>query len=526
MGLTYELLLDLYRGRSSAVEQITNQEHLGALAIETPVTHLLRQIDAAPSPRHVVLTGSAGDGKTFATLTVKTSFYAISDASARRAGVDLAPVDDLALHIEKVLGENKRLLLAINRGQLERLFERTRSRGGVAAAFVDEVRQRTVLRDTWSERSQMVAVADLGHLDRTTTAAAIMKKVAEMPDPAHLAAPTREAFRAARKALAQSRVQEWILSVVRAATAAGTNVTMRQLWSFISFLATGARGPSDVKPLSMDDAVGARIFDATAEGPLFEVARERCDPALTPNATLARDILSGALLTKFEASDFSALVPKGMVAGGRVLTRVAVVHGVGVDLPPTQPRDDFAEVVKALMALPPGPQAHGVYPRTLLRGIYKALGLWHSANVLPGWQTLCFDSSRLGEAAAVSDSLLNTAAFKLALPRPPPEVAPYLEQHWRPPFVWLTAPEQPRLRLSPRTFRYLLSCASGLAASTEPEDLFALDNWLRRLGRGSATMGAVAPDGDPAKLRVSRRSSDACVVLEDSLHGKTSLSVE
>jgi hypothetical protein len=524
MALTYELLLDLYRGRSTAVEQITDAAQLEAMAVETPIGRLLREVDEADAPRHVVLTGSAGDGKTFAALTARTkTFRIIADASARRAGVDLPPVDDLAEQVASALGAG-RLLLAINRGQLERLYERTAAKGGAVGAFVTQVRERAALRATWGPGTGEVAVVDLGHLDRVTTATSIVKKVSEMSDPAHLAAPTREAFRLARAALKSPRALEWVLSVVRAATATGANVTMRQLWSFVSYLATGARGPDDQRALSLNDAVGARLFDGLAEGALFEVARERCDPALIPNAHLAREILDGTLLTKLRAAEIAPLLAGDTKLSGRTAVRVAIVHGVGVNLHPSQPQDDFAEVIGRLAALPAGPQPLGTYPREILKGIYRTLGLWHSAAVLPGWQTLCFDSSRVDGAAAVADSFLNPKAFKLALPRPPPEVAQYLLPSWRPPFLWLAAPGQPWLRLTPRVFVALLAGPAANARNLEPGELFALDSWLRRVG----TVGGagVTLDGDPAKLRISRRSSGSCVVLEEGLHSKTTVSIE
>lgn len=524
MSLTYELLLDLYRGRSTAVEQITDPAQLEALAVETPVGRLLRELDSTGAPRHVVLTGSAGDGKTFAALTARTTtFNVITDASARREGVDVPPVDDLAAQVESALAGG-RLLLAINRGQLERLYERTTAKGGLVSAFIARVRERAALRAIWEPASGDVAVVDLGHLDRAAAARAIALKVSEMPDPAHLAAPTREAFRLARLALTGPRTLEWIFCVVRAAVAAGANVTMRQLWSFVSFLATGARGPGEQRALSLDDSVGARLFDSAAEGTLFDVARERCDPTLTPDARIAREILDGTLMTKLRAAEIAPLVATGAAPSGRVLARVAVVHAVGIDAHPSQPRDDFADVVVRLSALPAGPQPLGTYPREILKGIYRALGLWHSAAVLPGWQTLCFDSSRVDGAAAVADSFLNAGAFKLALPRPPPEVDKHLLHHWRPPFLWLAGPSQPWLRITPRVLSALLGGAPVGARQLEPGEVFALDSWLRRVA--SASGAAVSLDGDPAKLRVSRRYSGKCVVLEEGLHGKTSVSIE
>jgi hypothetical protein len=523
MPLTYELLLDLYRGRSTAVEQITDQLQLSALEIETPVRALLRALDVAPAPRHVVLTGSAGDGKTFAAVTAgTTSFKVITDASARREGVDLHPVDDLASQVDDAL-RGGRLLLAINRGQLERLYERVGARGGPLAAFVTTARARTVLQDIWDAPPADVAVVDLGNLERVSAARAIISKVAQMPDPAHLSPAPREAFRLARTALQAPRVVDWIVSVVRAATGAGVNVTMRQLWSFVSFVATGARPADDPRPLSLEDAVGSRLFSAAAEGPIAEVGRDRCDPTLAPNARLTRDILTGDIATKLRASALAPLAAAGTVEG-RTLSRVAIVHDIGVDQPPRDHKDDFAEITSLLAQQPAGPQPLGGYPRALLRGMYRALNLWYTAGALPAWQTLCFDSSRFPDTAAVANSFLNSGAFKLALPRPPPEVAAFLMPHWRAPFIWLTAADQPRLRLTPRTVRALLTATAEGARQLEPGDLFALESWLRRVGRAAAA--AVELDGDPPKIRVSSRSSAACVVLEEGLRGRTTISVE
>jgi hypothetical protein len=364
-------------------------------------------------------------------------------------------------------------------------------------------------------------VADLGWLDRGSAARAIIQKVAAMPAPANLAAPTREAFRLACAALGDKGVAEWVTSVVSAATAAGANVTMRQLWSFVAYLATGARDPADTRPLSTADAVGARLFDSGAEGSLFAVALDRCDPSLTPAAALAREILTGELLVKAKGSSVAPLFAGGC-ADGRTFVRVAAVHGLAGVMPPPRPEDLFATAATALAKLPPGPQPLGAYPRTLLRGIFKCLGLWHTANTLPAWQTLCFDSSRLSSAAAVADASLSPHEFKLALPRPPPDVAPHLAAGWRPPFLWLCGPGQPRLRVTPRAFRALLAAGGAPQRDVEPADQFAFDMWLRRVGTSSRR--AAAHDG--ARLRVSRRDASECVVLEEGLHGKATVTVE
>ena len=219
MGLTYELLLDLYWGRATAVEQITDSAQRTALAVETPITSMIKDFDARDVPRHVVLTGSAGDGKTFAALGAETrSFTVVTDASARRPGSDAHPIDDLAAQIDAVL-QNGRLLLAINRGQLERLYERAAPQGGAIGAFVSEVRARTIPQDTWLPLDPSVAVADLAWLDRGSAVGAIINKIAGMSTPAHLAAPTREAFKLACASLSNQHVNKCITSVVNAATA-------------------------------------------------------------------------------------------------------------------------------------------------------------------------------------------------------------------------------------------------------------------------------------------------------------------
>ena len=262
------------------------------------------------------------------------------------------------------------------------------------------------------------------------------------------------------------------------------------------------------------------MFDAAAEGNLFAVALDRCDPSLIPNAALTRKILTGELLLHAKASDVGPLFAQGC-EDGRTFLRIATVHGFSGQAGFPQPQDPFAKVVRNLLALELGPQVLGAYPRTLLRGIYKSLGLWHTANTLPAWQTLCFDSSRLSVAAAVATSSLRPADFKLALPRPPSDVARYLEPLWRPPFLWLCGPGQPRLRVSRRAFGALLT-AGASARDIESADQFAFDTWLRRVGTASREVAVQ----DDARLRVSRRGASDCVVLEEGLHGKTTITLE
>lgn len=521
MALTYELLLDLYRGRSTAVEQITDPAQLSSLAVQTPVTALIEALDKGAMPKHIVLTGSAGDGKTFAAITTPhRTFQVITDASARRTDAERPPIEDLAGQIQEVLAGGKRLLLAINRGQLERLLDYTRSAGGLVRAFLEEVRARTVLRERWVPESGNVAVADLGLLDRSATVLAMADRIAAIPNPAQLAGPTREAFGFAQKAMQAPRVRDWLTLVTRAATSSGANVSMRQLWSFMSFIATGGRAPGDQSPLTLEDAVGARMFSPLADGALFEAARDFCDPSITPNAPLVKEAITGRLITLLRGSSLGPLSARSdSDPPGRVLMRVAAVHGFGAGRSAALPEDRFSLLVRQLLGMPAGWQRVGSYAPALVRGMYTRLGLWKTASVLPAWQALCYDASCLGGASSVANAELDQAMVALAVPRPPPEVEDQLIQAWRPPYIWLGS-EKMRLRLSPTVFRGLLDATARL----EVEELFAMERWLARSGRPVSS--EEAPSALP-KLRLARRGADDSVVLEDDLdEAKTAVTIE
>ncbi|RKH62297.1 hypothetical protein [Corallococcus llansteffanensis] len=522
MPLTYDLLLDLYRGKSAAVEQIGHQSEVGALAIDTPVTALISALDAGHGPKHLVLTGSAGDGKTFAALTAKTKdFEVITDASARRLGVTTDPIADLAAQVEEVLRLNRRLLLAINRGQLERLYDHARgSTKQQVRVFAEIARSRTALRPSWEATAVDVAVADLGHLDRQPTVEAMLDKVLAIPDSPYLAPPTREAFALAKGALSDRRVREWVALVVRSASSAGANVTMRQLWSFVAFLATGARAPSDERPVGLADAVGARLFAGEINDPLFSAARQECDPAVTPDASLTRRILAGDLLARMKGSPLKALAAdREGWRDGRRLIRIAAVHGLAEARALSLAEDQYGGTVQQLLKEGPGWHAFGPLVRVLVGGIYSRLGLWKAAAILPSWQMLCYDTARSSSASLVADRDLNASRFKLAVPRPPPDVEAFLLKAWRPPFVWLGTPDGPRLRLMPRTFRGLIIANERLVH----EDLFASERWLARAGSASATE---SPESS-TPVRVARRGDPNSIMLDDALDlTRTEITIE
>src|SRR5262249_36769900 len=116
--INYSLLLDLYKGKGLVVENLS-VEARAALTIETPLFRFFSAAGRTGRPRHIFLTGNAGDGKTFASLTADAGgFTVVRDASAGEAGEVGAPVEELARRLAAVLGRGERLLVAINRGQL------------------------------------------------------------------------------------------------------------------------------------------------------------------------------------------------------------------------------------------------------------------------------------------------------------------------------------------------------------------------------------------------------------------------
>lgn len=164
--LTYGLLLDLYKGKATVVEHLS-QEQRSALAVETPLFQYIREAGAAGTPRHIFVTGNAGDGKTFAILTANSEgFTAIPDASARRSEERTSPVEALADRLEGHLERGERLLVAINRGQLDRLEGVASHRAGRLAALAASARASARPQAQWPmDAGDNLAVIDLGLFD-------------------------------------------------------------------------------------------------------------------------------------------------------------------------------------------------------------------------------------------------------------------------------------------------------------------------------------------------------------------------
>ncbi|KYF48526.1 hypothetical protein BE04_37700 [Sorangium cellulosum] len=516
MSLSYQLLLDLYRGRSAVVEQMNDADR-AALRLDTPLARFIGQAARDGSPRHIVLTGNAGDGKTFAALTSQTAGMSlIRDASADPSGG--APIKGLAKTLTESLDAGSRLLIAINRGQLERLAEAVSGQDTTLGRLVAEIRRQSTLRESWSQEpaSDEVAVIDLGLCDWTADEVieAMLQKAATV-DLSGVTGSARTAAEEARKALSAPHVRGWVRRVMQSVRGEGRHMTMRQLWSFTAFLVTGGLRPDDAsKPLGLSDTVGARLFAYNARRTPLENALPQVDPARLPEPGITRMLLSGAA-----PACLSDLAGVGRLAtdadqcrDGVAAVRAAVVHDPA-RAPKQEQTDTFTALVKKLSGAS-GWQRMSGPTRRLLKGIYKALGLWCADPAFPAWQVLCYDSVRYEQTPAVANGEIAPDNLVLALPRPPPRCEQALGGSWRPPYVWMSVVgrEEVRLRLTPRLLNSLyLEEPSAL----DPSDELLLARWLARLP---------APP-DPNRVRIARRATDGesarpLSVTKDEISGR------
>src|SRR5262249_36878550 len=151
----------------------------------------------------------------------------------------------------------------------------------------------------------------------------VLDRVAAAQPSPGLSPQTSNAFAAALAALREGAPRQWIRAVLSEARLRGQHITMRQLWSFVAFLATGARAPEDRSPATLAESLAARLFRDDADGPLFDVARS-LDPALRPDPETARRVLLGTALPWLaELPGLAALAPAD---DGRTILRAAAVH--------------------------------------------------------------------------------------------------------------------------------------------------------------------------------------------------------
>lgn len=508
MALQYSLLLNLYRGRALVVEQMTPEQR-EALRVDTPLTTFLENALAQPSPRHVVLTGNAGDGKTFAALTsvqAQSTFDVIWDASADGSGDP--PIARLAARLEGALSAGRRLLVAINRGQLERLAEHLQKQGGALAEFASEALAQSALRVAWSQQaSSDLAVVDLGLFDSTADPVvdAMLSKASSV-DLTGVSNSALAAATAACAALKEAHVRRWIKAVMAAVRAEGRHLTMRQLWSYVAFLVTGGMHENSTKALSVADTVGSRMFGYDGRRTPFESALPALDPARTPLPDVARWLLGGEAPAKIGALPgvgALASVPGGC-SDGIAVARTAVVHDPSRE-PEDKGQDTFSKLIVAL-AKTPAWQEKPQITRDLLKGAYRVLGAWCSDPAFPAWQTLCYDSVKFDDAPRLASGEVNPAALRLALPRPPPRCEEALKGAWRPPYLWLAAEQGGNvstthaLRLPPALFRALYR---GGGEPIDNASALLLSRWLGRLPTSTEAykVRIYKPTGDRAISR-------------------------
>ncbi|MBM4292448.1 MAG: hypothetical protein FJ138_14270 [Deltaproteobacteria bacterium] len=504
---------------------------MSALKVETPIFRLLDRARRGEERRHIILTGNAGDGKTFTTLLALRAppphIEVVHDASAvyERAR---DPIALLAERLAGALAAGRQLVVAINRGQLERLWQHT-SKASVGLpenlrALVTQAHKRLQLMETWEESAAGLIIVDLGLVD-TLSERFVLPMLnaalqAQLPDAC--SAPTRRAFEAAVQALAEGALaRQRLMEHLERVRASGAHFTMRQLWSYLSYLLTGGRAPDDDSPLSLRDAVGARIFSEEAQGELFALSREVGDFAFISAPNLVERLLSGDL----DREAIGRCAGLGFVSElrdadlkGPDLRRALLTHYADAnrDQQLAQPSLSFGYIADQLSC---DEWAGDQYTEDLWRGLCRHLSLPTSPADLV-WRRLCYDATRWEGAPLASNERFIRQQLKLRLPAPPPEAREALEETWTPPFIWAgyeVAPgERVKLRLTPRLLAHLLSNApQGELESLADSERHALWSWLSQL-RGSQEERDVwlSASGVTLRLRTSGHLNDPLLTHE------------
>lgn len=484
---TYALLRKLYLGSASIVERLSDDER-DALMISTPLFEFFSQVQRGEERRHVVLTGNAGDGKTFTTLRAFTprrdGLRVIHDASGLySAGED--PIHTLGDELRAALTRGDQLIVAINRGQLERLYDRFGADAHLGA-LLERARAQLALApfDPSARDDDEVAVIDLGLLDTLSPeilTPAIDKLLSAQVGEGVCAARARS-FEAAQRALSAAHVRASLEATLSRVRATGAHVTMRQLWSYLGYLMTGGVDPTDDRGISVHDAIGARMFAEEAQGLLFQLARAVDDPAKIPNPALTRALVSGeeARADAFSAAGLRDFIDDGERAGAATM-RALSVHAAPH---PSRRARDHQAVFGALLGHLRGVTWWSGDPQTikaLLNGIYKGLGLPLMTDSPWLWRRLCYDASRWDQAPLLSNMKLDMRRLKLGCPYPCRATQRALGAAWRPPFIWIAYVNgddtHDPLRLDPALFETLLSDEPTLK-SHERRKLWS---WLSRL---------------------------------------------
>lgn len=503
MPLDYSLLLRLDHGPAAVVENLKPTE-VQALRVQTPVTRFLEALPRAEAPRHVFLTGNAGDGKTFAVTSARVDdgrafegFCVITDAAALHKERE-DPIETLASEMSAALSRGERLLIAINRGQLERLHRHVGAepeRGELGSLVAAAVRQLPLRVHPKDDDTARVLVLDLGLVDTLAPEIVdpLLDRLASVaPDPA-MSPNARDAFSSAQRELGGSMVRGELRRALDTLRGTSLHVTMRQLWSFGAYLLTGWRPIDCTKPLTIEDSVAARMYSEEAGLALVDALRERCDPALTPRPQAAALALSGQLAARLhEREELRPLVSEGDSVGGPASLRVAAAYQVATDEAPASPLSAYQQAVSVLLQQEAGWVGREGITAKLLKGIFDALELPLHGGQLPRWQQLCYDTRRLSGATMIAAEVLEPAEYRLALPRPTPRAQDALEGVWSPPYVVIAPPQEQgrrgRLRLEPDLFCRLYSGASADTSPLSPASAEVLRRWLSQASLGSRSL--------------------------------------
>lgn len=483
--IDYKLLLDLYRGRATAVEQISEDER-ALLALDTPVVAFLRRADSGGT-KHVLLTGNAGDGKTFAIYSSHIqNMEIILDASAALADAH-DPLEGLASHIERTLTAGKRLLVAINRGQMDRLtgFLREHNSYPQARELLEEARPLLQLHVIPLSSSPRLSVIDLGLFDTLSDEVLnpLLNKVAGWEIDGLSTGPTRAATSAAQRALRDDGIREFVKTSLRRTRASGQHATMRQIWSVMAYLLTGGRTSGDVRPeATLDDSIGARLFSEDSRATLLGAYRTHSDPSLVAQPKLAHAVLNHSWRPHFEGLPGleGLLTLPGTDSRGRTLARTGAVHGADIAKSRPVPSDPYERVVEQLRDFVGWVRRESITSR-LISGAYSCLGLWHAEGTYPVWSRLCFDATRARHTGAAAFATIDRQQLQLALPRPNRDMVDALGNSWWPPYVLLalnTTAGYHSIRLTPQLFRLLYTESEVERRLMTPAEALLVERWL------------------------------------------------
>lgn len=527
MSLTYSLLLKLDHGPAAVVENLKDHE-VAALRVETPVTKFVRSFPESQVPRHLFLTGNAGDGKTFAVRSAQdgaperfAEIEVIADAAAAFREAD-DPIKSLAQRMEEALGRDRRLLVAINRGQLERLdrfLKREEDFKRLRPVIGNALGQLHLRVDANTADTASVLVLDLGLVDTLSDEVVdpFLDRLCEVCPDGEMTGVTLEALAASKRELQDEVVRGEIRSAFGALRDLSIHVTMRQLWSLGAFLLTGWRLPDSRCPLSIEDSVAARLYSEDSGISLIERLRRTADPSLVPRPIAATLALKGELAERFSrVPSLQPFVPQDGVLAGPAALRVSAAYKVTNDASPAQPASVFKEALALLQREGPGWVKLQSASRRLIRGIFRELGLPVYGGRFPRWQQLCYDARHLPAATMVANEVLDPSAFALGLPRPSGMAEEAFCGAWVPPALFFAplAKESGNpggaLRLDPALFTRLYAEDAGSRRPLPATRIEVLRRWLAQVVRDFSPM----PD---QIWLASRRHQDVQALQTDDL---------